>query len=475
MTFRTNHAGKPIGPEQDNAFVLHALLAYAASVLLLILVGGLLRNHPHLCILAGEVAVAIPAAIVLLMHRKTVRRSQFSIPHARQFFLTALIGGCTAVIAVYLGIVTRKMLLGADPSGGEITGAGLLLLLTIVPPPCEELLFRPLLQNGLTRQWGPRAALLLTAFFFSLYHLRLVSFGETFAIGLFAGIVYLKTGRFWCAVTLHLTCNALGPVLWRNAGHLAPLFHPVVVVALVGMALVGCYGLGEASPVPLRGIWQRLGWAALGTTAPRQAAGTRSRKPALLASIIGACLITTMCYAHIVTVRQLREPRFKSNYVVSEEDEWTVVSPAEIQARSTLVIKESPAAREDLILLLPFPEARLRNVSLGDRELPFSRSEPNEYRVDLSSLQDMAPAGTVVVRWDFLTNCLAPPTENWGYGAPLRSLLPSVSFSLKVTLTEGSGFQFSFDPQARTAQVVNAPSARPRMDYGNWYGLRKKE
>jgi membrane protease YdiL (CAAX protease family) len=456
-------------------FVLHALLAYAASVLLMILVGVLLHSHLDLLIVAGEISVAIPAAVVLLVHRDAGSRNQFSRPGARQFLLTILVGGCTVVIAVSQGIVARKMLLGLDPSGHQIMGGGSLLLLAILPPFCEELLFRPVLQNGLTRQWGPRAAVLGTAFFFGLFHLAPVGFGETFTIGLFAGIVYLRTGRFWCPVIVHFTCNALGPLLWRNAQHLTFLFHPVAVSALACVALAGCYKLGEASPVPLRGLWQRLNWAAFGTTMPGPTIPTTSRKPALLAGGISACLIAMMCYTHVMLVRQLRPPKPRSNYVVAEQDEWIITSPETIQARSTLTIQKVPKTYEDLVLQFPFPEARVHKVSLGDMDLPFSQSEPNEYRVDLSSQQDITPAGAITVLWSFPMTWCTLPTEERAYGGPLRNLVPAVSLSLKVTIADGSDFQFANDRQARTAQVVNLPPSKPKMNYCGWYGLRKKE
>ncbi len=265
--------------------------------------------------------------------------------------------------------------------------------------------------------------------------------------------------------------NALGPLLWRNAQHLTSLFNPVVVSALACVALAGCYKLGGASPVPLRGLWQRLNWAAFGTTTPEPTAPTMSRKPALLAGVISACLIAMMCYAHVVVVRQLRPPRPRSNYVVAEQDEWMITSPETIQARSTLTIQKSPKTYEDLVLQLPFPEARMQKVSLGDVDLPFSQLEPNEYHVDWSSQQDTIQSGSIAVLWNFPTTCLTP-TEQWGYGAPLRSLVPAVSFSLKVTIAEGSGFQF-VDRQPHTAPVVNLPSSRPRMNHGEWHGLRK--
>ena len=71
--------------------------------------------------------------------------------------------------------------------------------------------------------------------------------------------------------------------------------------------------------------------------------------------------------------------------------------------------------------------------------------------------------------------CLEP-REMGIYAAPLRSLLPSDSLSLRVTIADGSDFQFSFgDSEVRSARVFSASSDEPKMDYGNWHGLMKEE
>ena len=478
MTATANSAAERIGPKEDNTFGLHALLAYSASVLLCIFLEGRLQLYNlNLGLLVTEIAfIAIPAGVVLLAHRKTVGGNQFSIPNARQFTLTVLIGGCVIAIGVYKGIAARQALIGVDTSGVNVVKGMSFPLLVLVVPLCEELLFRPVIQNGLARHWSNRAAVILTAVLFALFHLSLLRFAETFVLGLFVGIVFLKTRRFWCAVAVHCVGNALGPVLWRNAPHLTFLLNPATSIGLACVALAGCYFLGEPSPVPLRGLRQRLNWAAFGTSESLQTMKKRLRKLALLTGVIVVCLIALLGYGHSVMMRQSEELKFKSNYVVSEEDEWTVVSSEEIRARSTLVIRKSPETYEDLIVQLPFQQATVQKVRLGDNDLPFSRPEPDEYHVDLSSHQDTTQSGTITVLWSFPITCLTPPSGRWGYMTPLKSLVPSDSFSLTVTIADGSDFQFSFgDSEAHTARVFSASFDKPQMDYGNWGGLIKKE
>ena len=481
MTAISNGAAERIGSKEDTTFGLHALLAFAASVLLGIFLGVRLQLYDlNLGLLVTEIAfIAIPAAVVLLVHREALEREQFSIPNARQFVLTGLIGCCVAPVAVYQGIATRKALLGVDASGIDVAGGVSVLLLVFLAPLCEELLFRPVMQSGLARHWSGRAAVVLTAVLFGLFHLSLIRFPETFLLGLFAGIVFLKTRRFWCPVAVHVLCNALGPVLWRNAPHLTVMFNPAMISALACVAFACCYSLGERSPAPLRGLWQRFNWAVFGASQALQLTKVGSRRVALLTWAILVCLIALVGYGHAVMMSvmmsQQDELKFTSNYVVSEEDEWTVVSSKEIRARSTLTIRKFPDTYEDLIVSLPFQEATVHGVRLEDNDLPFARLQREEYRIDLSSHKEAARLGTIAVLWTFPVACLTP-CEMGKYWTPLRSLAPSDSFSLTVTIADGSGFQFSFgDSEIRTARVFKGAFDDPKMDYGNWGGLIKRE
>ncbi|UCD28079.1 MAG: CPBP family intramembrane metalloprotease [Planctomycetota bacterium] len=267
-------------------------------MLLTIFLGPMLpHDNINLGILVFEIAfTAIPAAIVLLLHRNAVNANQFKIPNARQFSLTALIGCCVIAIYVYKEIVVRKAMLGIDTFNVNVVEGLSLPLLVLLTPLCEELLFRPVIQSGLARHWSNRAAVILTAVLFGLFHLNLSRFANTFVLGFFIGIVYLKTRRFWCAVTVHVLANALAPVLWLNAPHLTFLLNPATCIGLACLALTSCYFLGEPSPVPLKGFRQRLNWVAFGTPESLQTTRKRSRKLAILIGIIILSLVALLLY-----------------------------------------------------------------------------------------------------------------------------------------------------------------------------------
>ena len=99
MDERKNSADEPIGPSEDSTTALHALLGYIASLLLIIFLGSRLQFYNlNFGLLVTEIAfIALPAGIVLFLHRQTVDRKLYSIPTPRHISLAAVIGALTVL------------------------------------------------------------------------------------------------------------------------------------------------------------------------------------------------------------------------------------------------------------------------------------------------------------------------------------------------------------------------------------------
>ncbi|TRX75793.1 CPBP family intramembrane glutamic endopeptidase [Pseudomonas mangiferae] len=128
-------------------------------------------------------------------------------PASSQPILAALVAAAT-LLAVPLAAMGLG-LVGWQPKWPEAFGLWLALNLGVAVL-AEELLFRGLLQGGLSRWLGPSPALLLTALLFGCAHLP---FGLRFAAvatlaGLGYGLVYRLGGRLVWAMALHLAVNA---------------------------------------------------------------------------------------------------------------------------------------------------------------------------------------------------------------------------------------------------------------------------
>ena len=98
-------------------------------------------------------------------------------------------------------------LMGFSPALGMIIS---IVVVCIVAPFGEELLFRRTMIPILERRFGTTAAVIISALLFGCAHLSsggvlLVAF--TFVMGVFLGLIYVRTGSFWLAVAGHCLAN----------------------------------------------------------------------------------------------------------------------------------------------------------------------------------------------------------------------------------------------------------------------------
>jgi len=443
---------------------IYSLFAYCTSVFLIIFVGARLQYYSlNIGLVITEIVlIGLPAGLVLFMHRKAVDWKQFSMPNPRQFFLTALIGVCATAIAVYKGITIRKILVGIDTSGTDVTGGMSFLIIILIAPLCEELLFRPVIQNGLARYCRARTVVIITALLFALFHLTLLRFAETFIIGLFAGIVFLKTKRFWCAVVVHFLCNALGPILWKNAGHLKILLNPATAIALACVAFTSCYFLGEKSSVELKGIRQHINWALFGTKQNNLEHITPSRYISLFIGVIVISLAALLGYGHaIMTSINIQS----HSYVVSERDMWNLLPTNRIHASSQLHLSKIPKTYEDLVINVPFEKVVVESVKYKNSNVPFFHMNTNKYRIDLSSYGNGILNDTITVIWSFPIDCLTQ--TDYGYQTPLCSLVPSNALSVRLGIAQGSDFQFTSEAEKHERLLFRMSTDKPRVVYGS--------
>ena len=78
----------------------------------------------------------------------------------------------------------------------------------LIPPVCEELLFRKLLLNRL-RSLGDVSAVYLSALAFSLFHANFYQMVYAFVLGAFFAVVVLLTGSIRDTILLHMLVNGM--------------------------------------------------------------------------------------------------------------------------------------------------------------------------------------------------------------------------------------------------------------------------
>lgn len=76
------------------------------------------------------------------------------------------------------------------------------------PALCEEVLFRGFALRPLAKRLNPRSAVIITAIFFSIFHLDVIRLFPTFLLGLVFGYIAITTGSIFPAIGLHLINNS---------------------------------------------------------------------------------------------------------------------------------------------------------------------------------------------------------------------------------------------------------------------------
>lgn len=86
----------------------------------------------------------------------------------------------------------------------------LALLVVVGAPIVEELVYRGLIQGGLSPRFGVVRALVFTAVMFTIVHLHPVEFPGLFAFALVLGWCRIRTGSLGLAIVTHIAFNAAG-------------------------------------------------------------------------------------------------------------------------------------------------------------------------------------------------------------------------------------------------------------------------
>jgi membrane protease YdiL (CAAX protease family) len=155
-------------------------------------------------------------------------------------------------------------------SGGQFVL--LFFTVAVAAPILEELLVRGILLRGLSVNWGIRAGVLWSAFFFALLHLNPLQAAPAFVNGVVWAIVLLRTGSLGTTLFLHAL----------NNGFVFLLVQLSLLTARIGSAVQPAFelsppaGAAAALALGLAGIWLvRTGLAQL------------PRSPGRLASLWG--------------------------------------------------------------------------------------------------------------------------------------------------------------------------------------------
>lgn len=90
---------------------------------------------------------------------------------------------------------------------------GPMALYAVFFAPCiEEFVFRKLLIDRI-KPYGKKMAVIMSGVLFGLMHGNIEQFFYTFLIGMVLAYVYVRTGKIWCSILLHMTLNGTSTIL----------------------------------------------------------------------------------------------------------------------------------------------------------------------------------------------------------------------------------------------------------------------
>ena len=201
---------------------------------------------------AHQFAVGMAIAAVLyaavLWATKGIRRRPFNT--AQKLSAGTWVSAMVGFMLFAFGLSTALSSLGLSDGGtGELFGemktdAIGLLMLVVVGPLLEELVFREGIQRSLSKRFMPVMAALISATTFGLIHFNPLQTVSAMMLGFVLGLLYMRAGDIRLCLTCHIINNGLGVLLLCFPTFEADLNQTGALgTSLIGLTLMATGGL----------------------------------------------------------------------------------------------------------------------------------------------------------------------------------------------------------------------------------------
>jgi membrane protease YdiL (CAAX protease family) len=132
-----------------------------------------------------------------------------------------------------------------------------ILLITIIGPVFEEILFRGIITAALLRHYTPVKAIILSAFIFGIIHGNPVQMVGAGLIGLLLAWIYYRTGSLIPVIIIHIINNGLSVFLGKiypDMEYLPDIMNEDVYYTLLVLSILlltgACWGMKRATVPP---------------------------------------------------------------------------------------------------------------------------------------------------------------------------------------------------------------------------------
>ena len=160
-------------------------------------------------------SIGIPFWVVNTIRKKITGESSFVLTVNNPRIIPLII---VVTLALLFGIISPLGSLIPIPDSFKETfrtmagQTGILsfILIVIVAPVLEELIFRGIMLDGLLKKYTPMRSIMISSLLFGFVHLNPWQFIAGFVIGIFCGWVYYKTQSLMPAIIIHAAANLSG-------------------------------------------------------------------------------------------------------------------------------------------------------------------------------------------------------------------------------------------------------------------------
>jgi hypothetical protein len=117
---------------------------------------------------------------------------------------------------------------------------------------------------------------------------------------------------------------------------------------------------------------------------------------------------------------------------------------------------------------LPYAGGKLTSVTLNEVAIPFRQVDKGRYELELPLEKLFAGQTKIRCKWTLSLDTLEKVDKvDYGYRTVLKSLIPVVSYRLRVSLAPDSGFEFTKDTSKKWIVPFTWSSSEPKTHFGS--------
>ena len=235
-----------------------AWLVALVTVIAVIYLGGAAQlKYGYVGLLFQQVLIIGIPLLAAWYTKKDMRRTFSLYPVSiKQLVASVFLGlGGSCLVSLFGDLLAKVMVKSAENLNtlneqlSEFGFVEAFVLIALAPAVCEEFLFRGYILTAFRSKYKVINAILVSSVLFGLYHMSVIRFCGTFALGVLHCYVVVKTGSLIPVMLMHFINNGLGVIQIYAPDMLAPVglggsnVPMMLIVSIVGL-LVGGYMIG---------------------------------------------------------------------------------------------------------------------------------------------------------------------------------------------------------------------------------------